>query len=83
MTEFQELKGYLLSVAQQNKLIMQACKHSCRVERNRSQIYLVLPFRIKLMQWVYLNTTQLKLEDILGSGFSKNCREELGARLHL
>jgi len=35
------------------------------------------------MYWVYLDTSQLKLEDIRAGGFSKYSREKFGARFHL
>lgn len=61
-----------------------ACKGTHWAERGTfSRIYLVWQWWTELMYRVYLDTSQLKLEDIRTGGFSKYSREELGARFHL
>lgn len=70
---------------------LQACKDAHWAERcTFSEIYLVF-HRLELSlamenrphELVYLDMSQLKLEDIRTCGFSKYSREELGSRFHL
>ncbi len=70
---------------------LQACKDAHWAERcTFSEIYLVfhrlewsLAMENRTHELVYLDMSQLKLEDIRTCGFSKYSREELGSRFHL